>query len=642
MQMKQKLHFEISDLIFYFKFHNAPSGIQRVQLEIIRHFLGREGEHEEANFVIASSAHDEFAVVDRLLAIQIVDMIDHGKFNRSELNELIHKLTNTAKPRVLDSSAILFVSGAFWVSPTIVACLWNAKQNGARTGILCYDLIPLRNPEFCSPPTSALFVSTINNICTVVDFIITISGYVKIDVDRYLSQLGISIPVVAVPLAHEIKLRSSDAQIEHDTCLLMDRPYVLFVSTIEARKNHAYAFRVWKRLHERNPELTPNLIFVGREGWLVNDLMQQMKSTNWLDGKLKIVNELPDSQLIHLYKQCLFTIYPSFAEGWGLPVAESLVFQKLSIVSKNTSLPEVGGDFVHYIDPDNVSDGVNTISALLDNPRRIRAAEKHIREKFKPRLWAEVGKDMLAAFEQIERLSLPTLPLPSMLLLPGISYPISGQSSSLPALITGAQQLGLEQSFSRGWYTTEHWGKWMMSAKGTITMRLPDASNGTIFRFKLQIHVFHGWTGKQASIFCQKSGLEAVFEPVAGQRISVTFDLPVSAKTIEFELRADSESPVSELDQRRLSLGIAAIGYSELTDQHSLFELSKNTSDWVTLHLIPKYSVSSSIIPRHHMDVLNMSWKQIVLRRAVQEGIKITLARGFRYLSRRLSGGKIT
>lgn len=557
------------------------------------------------------------------------------------MNYLIQKLTKTAKPTVLDSSATLFVSGAFWASPTTVSCLWNAKQNGARTGFLCFDLIPLRNPEFCSPALSSLFVSSINSICSIVDFIITISHHVKVDVDSYLSQLGISMPVVAVPLAHEIKLQSSDTQIDHDTHLLMERPYVLFVSTIEVRKNHAYAFRVWQRLYERNPQLTPDLIFVGRKGWLVNDLMEQMNSTNWLNGKIKVVHDLADSQLIHLYKQCLFTIYPSLAEGWGLPVAESLMFHKLSIVSNNTSLPEVGGDFVHYIDSDNVSEGVDTIAKLLENPDRIQSAEQHIREKFKPRLWADVGRDMLVAFDQIEQLSLTPAPLPSMLLLPGILYPISGQASSLPMPITGAQLMGLEQSFSKGWYTTEHWGKWMMSAVGTITIRLPESSPGKEFRFKLQIRVFHGWSGKQASIYCHETELEAVFEPVAGQQIAVTFDMPVCGETIEFELRADSENEVSELDLRRLSLGVVAIGYSDLNDNESLFELSKNTSEWVTLQVDPKNAATSSIIPRQDKRAVTMSWKQIVIRRAIKEGIKITFARGFRYLSRKLSDGKI-
>lgn len=72
--MKKIIHFEISDVILFFRDNFTPSGIQRVQLEIIRYFLGKDG--GEANFVIASGAHDVFSVVDRSLAKQMVEMVD--------------------------------------------------------------------------------------------------------------------------------------------------------------------------------------------------------------------------------------------------------------------------------------------------------------------------------------------------------------------------------------------------------------------------------------------------------------------------------------------------------------------------------------------------------------------------------------
>ena len=61
--------------------------------------------------------------------------------------------------------------------------------------------------------------------------------------------------------------------------------YALFVSTIEARKNHVLLMRVWQRLLNEMPShAVPTLVFAGRVGWMVSDLMQQLDNTDWLDG----------------------------------------------------------------------------------------------------------------------------------------------------------------------------------------------------------------------------------------------------------------------------------------------------------------------------------------------------------------------
>ena len=67
--------------------------------------------------------------------------------------------------------------------------------------------------------------------------------------------------------------------------------YVLIVSTIEARKNHLLAFRAWRRMvEEMPPEQVPTLVFAGRIGWLVQDLMQQIENCGHLGGKLVVVD----------------------------------------------------------------------------------------------------------------------------------------------------------------------------------------------------------------------------------------------------------------------------------------------------------------------------------------------------------------
>ena len=79
------------------------------------------------------------------------------------------------------------------------------------------------------------------------------------------------------------------------------------------------------------------LVFAGRVGWMVADLMQQLRNAHYLDGKLVLFQDPTDGELTTLYQGAQFTLFPSFYEGWGLPVTESLAFGKPAIISNTCS-----------------------------------------------------------------------------------------------------------------------------------------------------------------------------------------------------------------------------------------------------------------------------------------------------------------
>jgi glycosyltransferase involved in cell wall biosynthesis len=166
--------------------------------------------------------------------------------------------------------------------------------------------------------------------------------------------------------------------------------YALIVSTIEARKNHALLFAVWRRLLEDMPAATvPTLVFAGRTGWLVSDLMQQLRNSNFLDGKIVHIESPTDQELEALYDGCLFTVFPSFYEGWGLPVTESHAFGRPCIASKTTSLPEAGGSLARYIDPDNTTDAYRVIRGTIEDRASLREWRNRVQREFRPVEWSQ-------------------------------------------------------------------------------------------------------------------------------------------------------------------------------------------------------------------------------------------------------------
>jgi glycosyltransferase involved in cell wall biosynthesis len=88
----------------------------------------------------------------------------------------------------------------------------------------------------------------------------------------------------------------------------------------------------------------------------------------------------------------MFTVYPSLYEGWGLPVAESLTLGQFCIASSTSSLPEVGGDLIEYIDPWDVYKWAERIHWYATHPDELHQKKEAIRANYQPYQWQETGK----------------------------------------------------------------------------------------------------------------------------------------------------------------------------------------------------------------------------------------------------------
>ena len=181
----------------------------------------------------------------------------------------------------------------------------------------------------------------------------------------------------------------------------LPQPYVLFVSTIEIRKNHRLLVRIWRRLLDRHgADAVPNLIFAGQVGWMVDDLLTDLAASDYLGGKIMLMPGLSEAELRQAYRSCLFTVFPSLCEGWGLPVAESLVHGKFCVASNRTSIPEVGGDLIDYFDPTNDDDALGKIErALFDSGYRA-AREARLRAEYRPRAWADCVQALISKLDR--------------------------------------------------------------------------------------------------------------------------------------------------------------------------------------------------------------------------------------------------
>jgi glycosyltransferase involved in cell wall biosynthesis len=307
---------------------------------------------------------------------------------------------------------ILAALGSPWIRADYSRYLEKAvRERGLCFALLIYDIIPVRRPEWMEQGLARTFRAWLDAALPLADRLLTISMATATDVGAYARNAGLALRAVPTPIPIGTGFKKSDrARSAADVSSRLPAPnsYALVVSTIEARKNHLLLFRVWRHLLEdMSPDSVPTLVFAGRIGWLVSDFMEQLRNTNFLDGKIIHIDSPTDQELEALYDGCLFTLFPSLYEGWGLPVTESLAFGRPCIVSKTTSLPEAGGSLARYIDPDNTTDAYRVIRETIEDRAGLRAWRERVRREFKPVEWSESARAVLRMLDICQDASAP-------------------------------------------------------------------------------------------------------------------------------------------------------------------------------------------------------------------------------------------
>ena len=446
---------DVTDLLDYLGQHNRPSGIQRVVSELGRALVACAP--ERVRFVRRFAGPCDFETVswqdmESLFAKAAEKAIAHGTVQTTvsssddagpsispqgrlaliresaamqistfrHLNRLADNLTSRVRRAVRHRSGqhhasllhaasggllselarpgdFFLVPGSPWdfadYSQTV---RWLRDSRRVAFGLLIHDMIPIFNPEWCDRGVIASFTSWHRTVLPLADHVFTTSAATARDVQKYARQERISLPSEPIPIGVGAAFHRHTPGSGRPSHLPAPNSYVLFVSTLEARKNHIQMVRIWRRLvEERGAAHVPMLVFAGRAGWLVHDLMQQLAGMNWLDGKIRHIPSPTDRELAFLYEGCLFTVFPSLAEGWGLPVSESLATSKPCLASGTTAIPEAGESLARYFDPDNAEDVFRAISETLDDPQALSEWSDRIRRTYSPPQWRDCAQRIL-------------------------------------------------------------------------------------------------------------------------------------------------------------------------------------------------------------------------------------------------------
>jgi glycosyltransferase involved in cell wall biosynthesis len=185
-----------------------------------------------------------------------------------------------------------------------------------------------------------------------------------------------------VPLAPGLRVRPPGHRI-------IEAPYFLVVSTIEPRKNLAFLLQVWRRLAERHHEHTPRLVLVGRRGWECENVVDLLERCEPLRGLVIERGPAPDAELSTWMHHAQALLFPSFIEGYGLPLMEALQVGTPVLASDLPVFREIAGDIPEYLDPLDGPAWLRRVEQFTDPHGTARAAQLTRMKGFKAPTWAQ-------------------------------------------------------------------------------------------------------------------------------------------------------------------------------------------------------------------------------------------------------------
>jgi glycosyltransferase involved in cell wall biosynthesis len=369
--MARHIVFDLSRLLWRAE-RLAPTGIDRVELAYARHLIGNA--RDRLSFV---GWWGRFGLLPNHHATAFVESLDalwSGSYIDGELRNRTAAMAWMLRRHLLlrgeqslysqvepdrDRLVYLLVSHHHLHRPGTIARF--KERTGARFVIFVHDLIPIEFPEHVRRKQPERHHRRMDTVARLADAVIVNSADTGVALRRYFAARDWTIPVAVAPLGIDL----GTAPGVHASG--SERPYFVYIATVEPRKNHRLLVKVWQRLVTRLGAEAPRLILIGRRGWKNKAILGSIRRSPLLQSVVEEHTRLPDAAVARLLVGACASLYPSFAEGFGLPVAEALALGVPVLCSDLPALREVGREVPEYLHPDDVP---GWEQAILDYARK--------------------------------------------------------------------------------------------------------------------------------------------------------------------------------------------------------------------------------------------------------------------------------
>lgn len=263
-----------------------------------------------------------------------------------------------------DKFAILW--GEWW-DANFIALIKEAQKHGVKIVQFIQDMTPIVVPHLSGHSTES-FTDYCLQILPITTYGLAISQSAKNDATQWLKEQKLRVPPIDVfRLGDDFQFTAPEKPKDPQflRAKLKGDDYLMFVSTIEARKNHMLIYYVYRLAKERGITL-PKFLVIGRRGWKTDEMYEMWTKDPVVKDDILFLHDISDAELSWLYDHCLFTVSPSFYEGWGITIAESIGRGVPCLSSATSSTTEIAPGFVEHFSPYSTDECLAGIQRLLE------------------------------------------------------------------------------------------------------------------------------------------------------------------------------------------------------------------------------------------------------------------------------------
>lgn len=277
----------------------------------------------------------------------------------------------TGKKINIKDNDVLFLSDAFWVK-SLMEAICNINNSNFKLIILIYDIFAISHSDCVDNIIRTNYINCLNELMCKIDGVISISKSSLSDIQAYISnkKSGVIFDYFYLGANFSFKGKIS-GNVRSELISLFDSDSTfLAVGTIEPRKNYGYLLDAFQQLWQQEPHI--NLCIVGRVGWKCEELMERVGNSQSFGERLFHFTDLNDDELEYCYNKSKAVIFPSIAEGFGLPLVEAMHYGKPVFASDILVFREVGKDYPIYFDLNDC----RSLSFLIQNFENCQLTKK--------------------------------------------------------------------------------------------------------------------------------------------------------------------------------------------------------------------------------------------------------------------------
>lgn len=275
--------------------------------------------------------------------------------------------------------------------------------NGTKIIVTVHDLIFKMFAYGHSPDTIANAEKQILATITKADKIICYSKSTISDLQRLYSVSDRKIELVCVGVDRDNFYPMSQPELQEAKNIVdnfgIKENFILFVGTIEPRKNIGNLILAFNRLKSKN-DVSHKLVIIGMKGWLYEEIFKLYKESKYKED-IVFLDYQPNNILKHFYNLADVFVYPSFYEGFGFPILEAFSCGRAVVTSNVSSCREIGDQAALLVEPNNVEELSEAILKILSDSKFKENLERKGLEKSKLFSWQETARETLKVYEEV-------------------------------------------------------------------------------------------------------------------------------------------------------------------------------------------------------------------------------------------------